>query len=402
MNTPLSIAQKDFIRRDLLDIVLDPNIYGFSSIETEKKQVAEMIHENICTTLECNLSISQIKEEIDELLGKSFQNGVAKNKLFKEIARNKQARYFEKNHKIKEFDSVKRKPRGYSEPVFYYIPGLLKWKDAKDGKIFYKGYRDSILKEIEDLKDKGLYAHSGMMMSHTLRSEHIPWNVFYPMSMTEESKENARDVFNSIIQKVSPELSKIAKITAIKIEFAPEPKVDYLGDGTSFDTYIEYVAEDGLEGGIGIEVKYTEEGYRPSEKEKTEAILEHKKHLYWDVMKYSHYYIPDAENGQDGADWSPLVSNDLRQIWRNHLLGASMVRKGDISHFLSLHLYPSGNTHFYGENGAVAEYKKYLSDNGKKTWTAVTFEELFQLIRDNFKSQEHQVWVSYLESRYFF
>lgn len=32
---------------------------------------------------------------------------------FKDIARKKQARYFEDNHNIKEFATIKRKPKGY-------------------------------------------------------------------------------------------------------------------------------------------------------------------------------------------------------------------------------------------------------------------------------------------------
>lgn len=124
------------------------------------------------------------------------------------------------------------------------------------------------------------------------------------------------------------------------------------------------------------------------------------KTLYWKVMKESNYFTPEADNGNDGADWSPLVKNDLRQIWRNHLLGASMVQKGDITNFLSMHLYPSGNTHFHRENGACAKYMRFLSADGKETWIAVTFEELFQLIRNSFNDKEHQDWVDYLESRY--
>ena len=177
-----------------------------------------------------------------------------------------------------------------------------------------------------------------MMMRHTLRSEHIPWNVFFPMSLSDDMKSHAVDVFNAIIGQVSAELPKIKYISSIKIEFAPKDEhateapftMCYLNDRTSFDTYIEYVAEDGEKGGIGIEVKYTEEGYHPGEAEKKAAITHYKnpKHRYLDVMKKSAYYIPAAFMPDDKHPnlWSPLVSNELRQIWRNHLLGASMVQ----------------------------------------------------------------------------
>jgi hypothetical protein len=190
---------------------------------------------------------------------------------FKDVARIKQARYFENNYGIKKFATIKRKPRGYNNAIDIYVESLLNWEDAKDGKIFYEGYRRLIMDEIKNLKSSGLYTPSGMMMRHTLRSEHIPWNVFFPMSLSENNLKHAKDIFNFIINQVSPESQKILEITAIKVEYAPidekateEPFTKcYLNDRTSFDTYIEYVAEDGEKGGIGIEVKYTEEGYQP-------------------------------------------------------------------------------------------------------------------------------------------
>ena len=103
--------------------------------------------------------------------------------------------------------------------------------------------------------------------------------------------------------------------------------------------------------------------------------------------------------------WSPLVSNELRQIWRNHLLGASMVQHKDIAHFLSLHLYPKGNTHFHGKGkhmGAVEYYRHWLGSEGKKTWTAITFEEMFKLMEMHYSDQESRNWIDYLKERYLF
>ena len=340
-----------------------------------------------------------------------------KSLTFKEIARKKQARFFEYNYGIREFATEKRKPRGYAEPIDIYVEALLKWQDAIDGKIFFEGFRGQIMDEIKTLKRKGIYAPSSMMMRHTLRSEHIPWNVFFPMSLDDEKRRHAKDLFNTIIDKVAADLPKIREIVDIKIEYAPKDENAtrapftrcYLNDRTSFDTYIEYIAEDGTKGGIGIEVKYTEEGYQPGGAEKKSAITEHEKpeHRYWDVMKKSGYYIPEAfiPDNKHPDLWSPLVSNSLRQIWRNHLLGAAMVQHQDIKHFLSLHLYPAGNLHFHGDTkriGAVREYEHWLSGKGRKTWTAVTFEELFDLMRECYKEQDYQKWITYLQDRYLF
>lgn len=336
---------------------------------------------------------------------------------FKDVARNKQARYFMVNFGIKEFATVKRRLRDHDKTKEIRVEALFKWDDAKDGKIFYDGYRYQILNEIRRLHASGVYAPSGLMMRHTLRSEHIPWNVFFPMSLSDDMKSHAVHVFNTIIEQVSAELPKIKYISDFKIEFAPhdehayEPPFTmcYLNDRTSFDTYIDYVAEDGQKGGIGIEVKYTEEGYHPGKTEKKAAITEYEdpKHRYLDVMKKSAFFIPAAFMPDDKHPnlWSPLVSNELRQIWRNHLLGASMVQHKDINHFLSLHLYPEGNTHFHGDEkhmGAVKYYRHWLAPEGKKSWTAITFEELFKLMEKDFTDQESRNWVNYLKERYLF
>ena len=61
---------------------------------------------------------------------------------FKDIARRKQADYFENHYGITEFATVKRKPRGRTETVDFYVPALLKWEDAKDGKIFHELRKD--------------------------------------------------------------------------------------------------------------------------------------------------------------------------------------------------------------------------------------------------------------------
>ena len=82
-----------------------------------------------------------------------------------------------------------------------------------------------------------------------------------------------------------------------------------------------------------------------------------------------------------------------------------MVQHHDITHFLSLHLYPQGNTHFHGDGeheGAVSDYKRWLSEEGQQTWTAVTFEELFQLIQDCFPGHKDKLWINYLKERYLF
>ena len=91
-----------------------------------------------------------------------------------------------------------------------------------------------------------------------LRSEHIPFNLFAPLI-------DRPDLANSLLYRIlGVELSPPYQI---ELEWAPKPAEKYLGDRTSFDTYIKGADDQGRVVGVGIEVKYTEQGYRlgPSE-----------------------------------------------------------------------------------------------------------------------------------------
>ena len=222
-----------------------------------------------------------------------------------------------------------------------------------------------------------------MLFSNMLRSEHIPYNIFTPM---EEDLNAATTLFNEIID------GSISKISHIRIEFAgnADGRSEYLNDGTSFDTFIEYISSDGSIGGIGIEVKYTENGYPIGVKERED--IENINGLYYQMTKDSHWYIPTLNI------LSFIKANHLRQIWRNHILGYSMLRRGDIQHFHHIHLYPVGNKHFHER--AIPEYKTLLTESGKVSFIALTYESLFDMIGKIFVSEKQQDWLKYLRKRY--
>lgn len=246
---------------------------------------------------------------------------------------------------------------------------------AKQGLIFCETYRELIKSKIKSFKPTALF-------SNMLRSEHIPYNIFTPM---EEDMGAATALFNEIIG------GGISKINRIRIEFAGDAdKGEYLNDGTSFDTFIEYVSTDGSIGGIGIEVKYTENGYRIGNKEKQD--IKDIDGLYNQNTKKSQWYIPTLDIV------SFIKANHLRQIWRNHILGYSMLKKGEIKRFHYIHLYPEGNRHFH--KYAVPEYKQLLTEQGRNSFIDLTYESLFKLINSHFKRKEQKEWLEYLRKRY--
>ncbi len=261
----------------------------------------------------------------------------------------------------------------------------LKDEYAQKGLVFYEGFRE----EIMDLYHAGATKIGMNLLNNALRSEHIPYNLFYPM-IKEENKETVKDFFNDLLG-----MDDIAEILKVMIEFAPQPKSSYLNDGTSFDTFVLYRHTDGRNGGIGIEVKYTESEYQIGETEYRNThddngkvkLSEH----YKRVTNKSGYYLPDKEE--------KLVSDILRQIWRNHILGASMVQAGDISHFTSMTIFPNANPHFHT---ASEEYRKVLTEEGKTSFYTFTYEKVFDTMTRHFRTDEQLKWINYLYHRYLF
>lgn len=256
---------------------------------------------------------------------------------------------------------------------------------ASLGYNFCDIYRSYILNGIKERYGKlNAALHEGLM-GNMLRSEHIPWNVFYPMKSDLQA--------TSALLKEILKTDEIDKVTDIRIEWAPK-KEGALDDNTSFDTYIEYIYN-GKECGIGIEVKYTEEGY-PFGKLERKRVMEQEDSLYATKTRQCGLYTNEISNHR--LSETSLCKNEYRQIWRNHLLGATMVMNGQIGRFHSITLYPNGNTHF---KKVLPEYEKLLSEYGKSTFGYITIEKLILLISKHFEMNEkNRRWVDYLNTRY--
>lgn len=251
---------------------------------------------------------------------------------------------------------------------------LLSEENAKRGLIFYDGFRDLILSKVGNVATQ--------LTANMLRSEHIPNNLFTPL---ETMPEIAADLFGRMIGV------PIKQIKSIEIEYAGTgDKSMYLNDRTSFDAFVSYVTPDGRNGGIGIEVKYTENEYPLGDKEGKD--IEDDNHLYRDMTEESGYFTP----GLDIRMF--LTAHHLRQIWRNHILGYSMKHKGDVDIIHHVHIYPEHNEHFH--KYALPEYRALLTEKGNESFKTITYENYFDMLdgyRDNVEVSD---WVKYLRKRY--
>lgn len=251
---------------------------------------------------------------------------------------------------------------------------LLNVENAKRGLIFYDGYRDLILSKVGSIATQ--------LTANMLRSEHIPYNLFTPL---ETMPEISAEIFGEMIG------IPINKILEIKIEYAGNgDKLLYLNDRTSFDAFVRYEALDGRIGGIGIEVKYTENEYPLGNKEGKDIAGDNERYSIMTVE--SGYYHPDMNIRMF------LTAHHLRQIWRNHILGYSMKHKGDVEIIHHVHLYPQQNEHFHLY--ALPDYRKLLTEEGNESFKTITYENYFALLDKYRENEKVSAWVNYLRRRY--
>lgn len=253
---------------------------------------------------------------------------------------------------------------------------MLKKSDAKSGMNFYNDFDilQSVHERFGPKYNKQLYAN-------LLRSEHIPFNFFVPFNC---DLNLAKNVFNEIIPN-----SNIAKITKIKIEYAPEHPEKYLNDRTSFDAYIKYQNTENKSGVIGIEVKYTEQAYPLKEKSKEQEDIINPKSKYYEVTEKSGLFVHGSEHH--------LIKNDYRQIWRNHLLGESIKQNNETEYFISATIFPSGNKHF---EKVIQDYQGFLKKKNTNSVIGITFEKFFTAIEKHTNNKRFNDWVLYLKNRY--
>ena len=263
-------------------------------------------------------------------------------------------------------------------------------KDGENGKNFYDGY--GVFDAVKKYRkyNKPLY-------SNLLRSEHIPFNIFIPL---DKDRNYCKNVIGDIVK------SNIISIDKIEIEYAPKPRENYLNDGTSFDAYIEYTNFDGTKGMIGIEVKYTEREYplikyqtnkKTGKKELTKAWIdvENYKNQKSDSISLNVTRKCKLFKEQHHMD---LIKDDFRQVWRNHILGESILLtdSNKFQHFTSLTLFPADNSHFIKTR---KEYIDLLTNNDNK-FIALTYEDFFALLSKHCPDSNYKKWLDYLTTRY--
>jgi hypothetical protein len=278
---------------------------------------------------------------------------------FKELAREHQIEFFHRLHPGSLGNTTSSRHQSH----------WLNADAARRGENFFSDYG------VVAIAGKGKEGQPAEWHCDTLRSQHVPFNLFAPLQI-----ENtlARDVLGKLLDL------KIDRIMEIKFEWPPHG-LNPLGDRTSMDCYVEYVTG-ARKGFVGFEVKYSEGGSAPNEKAR--SLFGNKHSVYWKTTKSSGMFADAPEE---------LTSNTLQQIWRNHLLAYYWGEYGDFAEFKSVTLFPKGNEHF---RKALEGYGALLNAKGKASTRVLTYEEYFECLGECAKSERQGQWAKYLSERY--
>lgn len=277
-----------------------------------------------------------------------------------------------RRHQIKFRENVLKV--GYNDSEI-----ILKDDDAQKGIIFFDGF-----KVYEEAQDR--YPHYKLnqaCFANMLRSEHIPFNFFVPVS---RKPEYARAILNRFLG------GTINTINEIKIDYAPNPG-NALLDKTSFDVFLDYRHISGGKGILGFEVMYTEGAYKLMKRSREGREVNDQTSVYYSLTNKTGIYKMDSIE--------KLKTDEFRQVWRNQLLGESMTTKNNpdsrYEHFTSVILYPEGNDHL---RELIPKYKSLLNPGCESSFAGITYEEFISTARQHTADAEFLRWLQYLEDRY--
>lgn len=134
------------------------------------------------------------------------------------------------------------------------------------------------------------------LLHNMLSSQPMCFNLFGPLV-------EDLDLATRLMAELLP--GEVAKVTAVKLEFAPQPSGAYLADRTAFDAYVEWTTPTGGRAFLGVETKLTE----PFSQQ------------HYDTSVYRRWM-------GTGSPWRPEAEAEVadvrhNQLWRDHLLAVA-------------------------------------------------------------------------------
>lgn len=173
--------------------------------------------------------------------------------------------------------------------------------DGAAGKNFLTPAIHECAKQRLQNRRKGDVVKPYRLLNNMLSSQPMCFNLFAPLA-------DDLDLATRLVRALWG--SKIAQVTKVCLEWAPDPKDEYLNDLTAFDAFIEYKLEDGTLGFIGIETKLSE-------------TFSNK---VYDRPEYRRWMTSDSPWGTNAPG---VEHNKHNQLWRDHLLSWALQRHSE-------------------------------------------------------------------------
>ncbi len=247
-------------------------------------------------------------------------------------------------------------------------------KDGKAGWNFVTGavhaYADGRL-----AKDP-THIEEERLRNNLLSSQPMCFNLFAPLDLD-------RNLATRLIRAL-PGFEHVARVTDVKLEYAPTPKEDFLNDGTSFDAWVEYERRsDGALGFVAIETKLTEP-FSPTHRDFTE--------------RYRRWKVEPAWWWRDGAE-DHFPNKLYNQLWRNHLLAFALRYQKALKYaecFCAVVSHPQD----VSCPKAVTDYGGHLLPAGKETLLPWSLETLINAWLPLAATREETSWLQAFRLRY--
>ena len=213
---------------------------------------------------------------------------------------------------------------------------MLTEESAEDGLNFLKSLKifELVVKpRIDEKKDTTRIGDTFRLKRNMLSSQPMCFNLFGALALLVKSDvESDHEFAAEFVRALWGE--HIEQVTAVRFEWAPERKEDYLNDGTAFDAFIEYETKEKKKGFIGIETKLTEPFSKPKPEDR-EKHRNKEEYQRWTMMSNSPWRKGASGKGSEepGQIWNrlskQLATNKYDQIWRNHMLAWSLLQHND-------------------------------------------------------------------------
>jgi hypothetical protein len=245
----------------------------------------------------------------------------------------------------------------------------------EDGVAGWNFITKSIHKYVEDrITQDSLHIEPLRLRNNLLSSQPMCFNLYAPLPL---DLELAARLIASL-----PGFENVEQVASVKLEYAPL-KQFLLNDGTSFDAWIEYKRNNGMQGFIGIETKLTE------------------------PFSQKHYdFSPNYQRWLNDSSWwwisgseTNFSNKSYNQLWRNHLLSFALQHQPNSLYsesFSAVVYHPLDEAC----HNAVTAYSNNLLPTGKATLLEWSLDSIVERWLGCVKTREEQSWLQAFRLRY--